>query len=354
MYHALNDDRQSLGNQIVVKKVEAEMSKTPTNLAVLIVIALSLVPQDNALGQQTSSGRLYQRTSPEGSIYDCRTFRYDSTLGKVVIRAEYSHMTAAERQQVLQSKNAGDVWYPGNVTLKMGTGRWVSPSYAKTLREREEIARQREAANKKAEAAQRLKIAQRAKYNSGNSSNNLRNLIIGATVRIETPEAIGSGVITVINGRKYVVTANHVIEGASSARLKSLKDGSWGTIYREALWNVPYDVAILPLPRTLWHLPAVPLVTQKPQIGQPIYLSGFPEGEYRLSTGEIAGFLQNGNELLHTASSTGGASGGMLITPNGGLVGIHLASYTSASSLSGYKSATPARVIVGLVRAYSR
>ena len=263
-------------------------------------------------------------------------------------------MTVAERQQVLQSKNAGDVWYLGNVTLKMGSGRWVSPSYAKTLRAREEIARQREAANKKAEAAQRSKIAQRAKYNSVNSSNNLRNLIIGVTVRIETPEAIGSGVITVINGRKYVITANHVIEGASSARLKSLKDGSWGTIYREALWNVPYDVAILPLPRTLWHLPSVPLVTQKPQIGQPIYLSGFPEGEYRLSTGEIAGFLQNGNELLHTASSTGGASGGMLITTNGGLIGIHLASYTSASSLSGYKSATPASVIVAIVRAYSR
>jgi S1-C subfamily serine protease len=330
------------------------MSKTLTKLAIVIVIALLLVPQDNALGQQTSSARLYQRTSPDGSIYDCRTFRYDSRLEKVVVRAEYARITSAERQQVLQPKNDGDVWYPGNVTLKMGTGRWVLPSHAKTLRVREETARQQAATNKKAAAAQRLKIANPAKYYSENNGENLRNLIVGATVHIKTPEGIGSGVITVIYGRKYVLTANHVIKGASSARLESLKDKSWGTIYRESLWNVPYDVAILPLPRTLWHLPAVPLVTQLPQIGQPIYLSGFPKGEYRLSTGRIAGFRQNGNELLHTAISTGGASGGMLITPHGGLVGIHLASYTSASSLSGYKSATPARVVVALVRAYSR
>jgi len=330
------------------------MSKTLTKLTVLIVIALSLVTQDSVLGQQASSARFYQRTSPEGSVYDCRTFRYDSTLKKVVVRAEYAGMTSAERQQVLQPKKDGDVWYPGNLTLKMGSGRWVSPSYAKTLRAREETARQRAVANKKAEAAQRLKIANPAKYYSDNNGKNLRDLIVGATVRIETPESIGSGVITVINRRKYVLTANHVIKGASSARIESLKDGSYGTVYRESLWNVPYDVAILPLPSTLCHLPAVPLVTQRPQIGQPIYLSGFPEGEYRLSTGRIAGFSQNGNELLHTARSTGGASGGMLITPNGGLIGIHLASYTSASSLSGYKSATPSSVVVALVRAYSR
>jgi S1-C subfamily serine protease len=330
------------------------MSKTLTKLTVLIVIALSLVTQDSALGQQTSSARFYQRTSPEGSVYDCRTFRYDSTLEKVVVRAEYAGMTTAERQQVLQPKKDGEVWYPGNLTLKMGSGRWVSPSYAKTLRAREETARLRAAANKKAVAAQRLKIANPAKYYSDNNGENLRNLIAGATVHIKTPEGSGSGVITVINRRKYVLTANHVTKGASSARIESLKDGSFGTVYRESLWNVPYDVAILPLPSTLGHLPAVPLVTQRPQIGQPIYLSGFPEGEYRLSPGRIAGFRQYGNEMLHTANSASGASGGMLITPNGSLIGIHTGVYISGSSLSGYKSATPASVVVALVRGYSR
>lgn len=315
--------------------------------SVFIVIACTSVQADS-----TKPGKApYSRVTPEGAIFDSRTWMYDEVNQRVRIRPEYRGWSAQDRQKVLQPKNPGDVWYSGNRELGLGVGRWVSPGELQTLRQYEQ---QRLSQINDRTAGTGSTTQHVTQVLARTNTQRLKNLIIGATVRISTAEAIGSGVITEIHGRKFVLTANHVIKGANYADLSSLKDQSTGTIYRTTLWNVKYDIAVLPLPKNLSHLPSVKIAFTPPPVGQQVFLSGFPKDDYTLTAGNVVGFRMNGNELLHNARSTSGASGGMLLTASGKLAGIHTGSYTSASSLSGYKSATPARLVIELARRYSR
>jgi len=294
------------------------------------------------------------QVTPEGSVYDSRTYMYDADRGRVRLRPEFRGMSSQQRLATIRPKTDDQVWYPGNRKLNLGGGRWVTPNQLASLRQRESKLTQQHAYR-----ASR-KTASVASYSSSIStaghyqSSKLRNLITGATIFIETPEGTGSGVITIIGRQKFVLTANHVIKGASWARITSFKDSSYGIVSRTAGWHDQYDIAAIPLPRTLWHLPAVPLLNGQPAVGQPVYLSGFPKGSYRLTAGRVAGYTKGGTEMLHTANSEPGASGGMVLTPNGYLCGIHTAAYLTGSGLSGYKSATPSSLILQLVRMYGR
>ena len=166
---------------------------------------------------------------------------------------------------------------------------------------------------------------------------------------VQSDGASGSGVITKIKGKKYVLTANHVIRGSEWARLTSLKDNSSGVANQTGGWNLHFDIAAIVLPASMRHLPAVPLYRGQLPVGQPVYLSGFPGGGYDLTAGVITGYTNAETEMLHSARSAGGASGGMLITPDGYLCGIHLGTYLPDSQYYPNNAATPSSVILRLV-----
>jgi S1-C subfamily serine protease len=193
-----------------------------------------------------------------------------------------------------------------------------------------------------------------ATYTSSYNLAKLKSLIIGATVQIRLSDGVGSGVITTIKGRKYILTANHVIKGTYLARVISLKDGSSGLVNRTGGWHEGHDIAAIPLPSTMQHLPAVPLFRGKVAVGQPVCLSGFPGGRYNMTTGIVTGFSPAGSIMLHSANGPPGSSGGMLITPSGYLCGIHTAFFPPGSVLYPNQVATPSSVILRLVDVYGR
>ena len=178
----------------------------------------------------------------------------------------------------------------------------------------------------------------------------LRKRVTMATICIQRSDGGGgSGIITVINGTKYVLTANHVVKGARYVRLVGMGDRSYGCVNRCAGWHDEYDIASLPLPRSLQHLPAIPLHKGKPAVGTQVYLTGLPGGYLHITEGKVSSYGYGDEELRHTASSEGGASGGALVTSMGTVCGIHTGSYLPGSSLYPQKSATPSLIIIRLV-----
>jgi S1-C subfamily serine protease len=155
-------------------------------------------------------------------------------------------------------------------------------------------------------------------------------------------------------GKKYVLTANHVIKGSRWAFLTSLKDKSCGFANRTGGWHDGFDIAAIELPAAMRHLPAMPLFRGKIPTGQPVFLSGFPGGHYHLTSGVITGYRRGDTEMLHSARSSPGASGGMLITQGGKLCGIHTATYLPGSPLYPNNTATPSSLILHLVDIHGR
>jgi hypothetical protein len=190
----------------------------------------------------------------------------------------------------------------------------------------------------------------------------LETLIRGATIHVEVSgEFRGSGVVTEIRGKKYVLTAGHCItpDGPRWVCFTTLEGESWGQVNHSAGLNDSFDVAAFPLPEWLAHLPAVPLLEDEVPVGQTVHLSGFPRNCYRITTGEVRQYSKEGTELVHSAPSASGSSGGMLITPQGYLCGIHTGKYSTAAPWSSSASpsylrqfAIPSSLIMRLVKRY--
>jgi hypothetical protein len=294
--------------------------------------------------------------TPEGSVYNSRTHAYDLERG-VQLRPEFKGMIRSQRITSVRGNpdTTGKVYYPGNHELGLA-GRWVTSAQLAQLEDREQGLLQRRNARLRLMAASTVLMNQGTSpstssvYSANGNNQELSSLIQGATVYIvQSDGASGSGVITTIKGRKYVLTANHVIRGSEWARLTSLKDNSSGYANRTGGWHVDHDIAAIVLPASMRHLPAVPLYRGQLPVGQPVYLSGFPGGGYDLTAGIVTGYSTTGETMLHSADGPPGSSGGMLITPNGYLCGIHTAFFLPGSVLYPNKLATPSSVILRLV-----
>jgi S1-C subfamily serine protease len=184
----------------------------------------------------------------------------------------------------------------------------------------------------------------------------LEALITDTTVRITTAESNwgGSGVITEIRGKKYVLTANHCISATGSRWLyiSTLGNDSWWQLNQSVGWNDGFDVTAFPLPETFAHLPAVPLLTSEVPVGEMVYLSSFPWGRYCLTSGRVREYCKERTELIHSANSAGGSSGGMLITSQGYLCGVHAGRILSAEPYCLQKVAIPSSLIMRLAERY--
>jgi parallel beta-helix repeat protein len=147
----------------------------------------------------------------------------------------------------------------------------------------------------------------------------------------ETPEGVSAGSGAIISPDGYILTAAHVIEGAS--RIKVVVEESrefWASVV-----NADYkvDVAILKIPTSglTWFALGD---SDKVAIEEQIRVLGYPLPGAGVGLIAVAGVIQgtrvlDGVKLLqHNASTASGHSGGPVINAQGEIIGIHSARLT--------------------------
>ena len=152
-------------------------------------------------------------------------------------------------------------------------------------------------------------------------------------VRISWSGGSGSGVIFEVdqsNSAAYIVTNRHVVEDANSEVRVTLNSQS--TINGRVIWLADHqDLAIvrIKIPQAI----KVPIATQIPQDGTPVYALGYPLGvrtvrvtagivSASFATSKSAGAKSNAWWIQADAATNPGNSGGALVNLSGELVGI--------------------------------
>jgi serine protease Do len=155
--------------------------------------------------------------------------------------------------------------------------------------------------------------------------------------------SLGSGFI--INGDGYVVSNNHVVDGAREIRVK-LSDGR--EFAAKVLGRDPKtDLALLKIEVT--GLPTIPMGDSEAlQVGEPVMAIGNPFGlEQTVTTGIVSGtgrVIGGGpyDDFIQTdASINPGNSGGPLINARGQAVGINAAIFSQTGGSIGIGFAIP-------------
>ena len=169
--------------------------------------------------------------------------------------------------------------------------------------------------------------------------------------KIQTPkkEATGSGVIISSDG--YIVTNNHVVEGADEWTV-TLNDNREFSA-RIVGTDKQTDLALLKV--NAKNLPTLPIGdSDKLKVGEWVIAVGNP---YNLSSTVTAGIVsaksrglgasQNGIEsfIQTDAAINPGNSGGALVNTQGELVGINAMLYSQTGSYSGYGFAIPTTIM---------
>jgi putative serine protease PepD len=170
--------------------------------------------------------------------------------------------------------------------------------------------------------------------------------------------AAGSGSGVVVDDSGHVVTNNHVVAGASAARVVLPN----GTVYAAELIGTDAitDLAVLEIeatgltPITLGSSDALTVGDPAIAVGSPLGLEGGPS----LSVGVISAVgreVQTGADsllygMLQTdAPITSGSSGGALVDGTGALIGITTAVGVSNIGVEGIGFATPVEVVARVV-----
>jgi S1-C subfamily serine protease len=167
----------------------------------------------------------------------------------------------------------------------------------------------------------------------------------------------GSGVVW--NDAGYVVTNDHVIEGASEATVKP----SDGRAYKAFLVGTSpsHDIAVLKIDAGSKYAAPIPVGTSKDlRVGQKVFAIGNPFGlDWTLPHGIISALdrsltsEQNGSAIEHLiqidAAINPGNSGGPLIDSAGRLVGINTAIYSPSGASAGIGFAVPIDTVMRVV-----
>ncbi len=176
--------------------------------------------------------------------------------------------------------------------------------------------------------------------------------------REELPQSgLGSGVIVSPNG--YIITNNHVIEGADEIEV-SLNDGRH-TMAKIIGTDPDTDLAILKI-----ELDKIPVIvwgnSDSSQVGDQVLAIGNPFGVGQTVTGGIISALGRNQLGINTfenfiqtdAAINPGNSGGALVDTDGNLLGINTAIYSRSGGNMGIgfaiPSATAKQVLEGIIR----
>ena len=166
----------------------------------------------------------------------------------------------------------------------------------------------------------------------------------GEQGRNQPQSGLGSGVI--VSSKGYVLTNNHVIEGADDIEVM-LNDGR--TIKAAVIGTDPdTDLAVLRIP--VEDLPAITLGnSDELQVGDPVLAVGNPFGVGKTVTSGIVSALGRTQLGINTfenfiqtdAAINPGNSGGALVDVQGNLMGINTAIYSRSGGSMGIGFAIP-------------
>jgi len=160
-------------------------------------------------------------------------------------------------------------------------------------------------------------------------------------------ELVGTGFL--ISKKGYVVTAQHVIKGASTiiVRFPNSNKNFRASVFLSDIIN---DIAILKIPKTELskflptEIPFSISNKNKPELGQDVYSYGYPLGEDlgsnpSFSDGTISSFEGlKGDATVYRISNPiqPGNSGGPLVDSSGKLIGIIVSSLDALASIESY------------------
>ncbi len=159
-------------------------------------------------------------------------------------------------------------------------------------------------------------------------------------------QSLGSGVIVSPDG--YILTANHVVEGADKIKI-SMASGDREYDAKVIGTDPPTDIAVLKM-ETKTNLPAVSLAdSDKLEVGDLVLAVGNPFGVGQTLTLGIISALSRGGfgisgyeDFIQTdAAINPGNSGGALVDAEGRLVGINTAILSRSGGFQGVGFAVP-------------
>lgn len=167
--------------------------------------------------------------------------------------------------------------------------------------------------------------------------------------KVQTPKREGSGSGVIISTDGYIVTNNHVVDGADelTVTLNDNKEYSARIIGTDKTT----DLALIKISAT--NLPAMPIGdSDKLKVGEWVLAVGNP---FNLNSTVTAGIVSakarslgaNGIEsfIQTDAAINSGNSGGALVNTRGELVGINAMLYSQTGSYSGYGFAIPTTIM---------
>jgi serine protease Do len=163
--------------------------------------------------------------------------------------------------------------------------------------------------------------------------------------RSERSQSLGSGVIVSADG--YILTANHVVEGADEIKV-ALASGGQEFTAKVIGADAPTDVAVLKISGK--DLPIVTMAdSDKLEVGDVVLAIGNPFGVGQTVTMGIVsavgrnalGINQYENFIQTDAAINPGNSGGALVDAEGRLVGINTAIFSESGGYQGVGFAVP-------------
>jgi serine protease Do len=179
------------------------------------------------------------------------------------------------------------------------------------------------------------------------------------TALIVRQHAVGSGVIVDPNG--YIMTNAHVVEGAQRIQVAlplPMGDSSGQVpIGKRRILEARLlgqhkdtDLALLKVDET--DLPTLPLMSQRPHVGQLVFAIGSPEGlQNSVTMGVVSALARQADPdkpltyIQTDAPINPGNSGGPLVDMNGSVLGINTFILSSGGGSEGLGFAIPARVV---------
>jgi len=163
--------------------------------------------------------------------------------------------------------------------------------------------------------------------------------------RTERSQSLGSGVIVSADG--YILTANHVVDGADEIKVALAKGGPEFTA-KVIGADAPTDVAVLKISGK--DLPIITMAdSDKLEVGDVVLAIGNPFGVGQTvtmgivsGTGRTALGINQYEDFIQTdAAINPGNSGGALVDADGRLVGINTAIYSESGGYQGVGFAVP-------------